>query len=154
MLFIWILVGMPALALMFAAYVATTEDRGEISPSYVSSAGTSGTSRQAFEAKVKPKRPARQITMYDFDRLLRHWDDVVFLDLTPYGRREQAISPVAHTLFVDPKDLAGLFQWLPPNTSVVLLGSEAFCATFFAKDNSFPGSAPIYLLARPQEMSI
>lgn len=148
MLFIWVLVGMPALALMFAAYVATTEDRGRIPSAYVSSTGTSGASGPAFEAKLKLKRPARLITKHDFDRLLRHWDDVVFLDLTLSGRHE-AISPVAHTLFVEPKELPGLFQWLPSNTSVVLLGTDVFCSTFFARGNSFLGYAPIYLLVRP-----
>jgi hypothetical protein len=146
MYFLWVLLAIPALAILYTACVIVRD--GKTGPNgCASDLRLSGISSVACRAsEFQSCRAVRQITAEELDDLAQQSNDVILIDLRSRWERTPISIPVAHTLFIAPSHLQDILRWLPPSSSVVLYGSPGLYDFVTSAVRHLTGSAPIYVV--------
>jgi hypothetical protein len=142
----WVFLAMPALGLLYTAFVIGRDGEWVPGTCACSLHPSSLHSTAGMPSNVNKQREVKPISTKNLRYLVYKSDDLILIDLRLPFRATPIPLPAAHILFVSPPDLRGLLRWLPPATSVALYGETDVCASAIQICRGIPGTAPIYVL--------
>jgi len=91
-------------------------------------------------------RTIKWISIGEFISLFEERSDLVVFDLRATAQWAPFPIPNAFVLSVNPKELATLLEWLPPDRSVVFYGASSLSIFMIETSGCMAGSAPLYVL--------
>ncbi len=147
MYFIWILLVLPLILLLYAAFQVLKDEKQKLPECVVPLPSTSSPSADAAFFLLNIGREMKWVTTEELQRLKERSGDIVVIDCRSgdRGRRLPAIAGL-HAVSIRPAQLVEVLTWLPANRSAVLCGASDLCPSTIVKRPHKTGLAPVYVL--------
>ena len=143
MYFLYIFCAIPALALLYAAYIVR-RDAQRVPRQPASELWLAPwDSIHRSNSGEQNERPVESIPADQFDELAHRLQDLILIDLRSRRWQRPTVVPVVHTLTVAPNQLRDLLSWLPPGSSVALYSAADLHEFVIATVCHLPGIAPV-----------
>jgi hypothetical protein len=151
MYFLYIFCAIPALALLYAAYIVR-RDAQRVPRQPASELWLAPwDSIHRSNSGEQNERPVESIPADQFDELAHRLQDLILIDLRSRRWQRPTVVPVVHTLTVAPNQLRDLLSWLPPGSSVALYSAADLHEFVIATVCHLPGIAPVYVMKESPE---
>lgn len=154
MYFLYIFCAIPAVALLYAAYIVRHDAHRVVSEPASKLSFTPRDSIRRSNSGEQNERPVESIPTDQFDVLAHRLHDLILIDLRSRRWRRPTVVPVAHTLTVAPNQLRDLLSWLPPASSVALYSATDLYEFVMATAYHLPGIAPVYVVKECRDYDV
>ena len=146
MYFLWLLVGIPVVAIICTAGEIVRDWRARLPERMVPLTPVRFPSVDAVPPPIMPKRQIKWISMKECEGVVHNSYNVVFIEIRSGSEGKALPFPATHVLSIAPSQLADVLRWLPPDSCVVLCGEVDLCSSILGSLDDIAGSASIYLL--------
>jgi hypothetical protein len=143
--FIWLLVGIPVVAIIFSAREIVRDWRHRLPERVVPLNPVRFPLVDAVPPPAMPKRPIKWISMKDCEGVVHNSSNVVFIEIRSGSEGKPLPFPATHVLSIAPSQLVDVLRWLPPDSCVVLWGEVDLCSSILGSLDDVAGSASIYV---------